>query len=438
MRITQNFILLLLISTFFLFSCNNDNRNTQLLSEAEYLLESNPQEALTILDSMEAPAFLNEDAHMKYIVTSIAAKKETQGNITTDTAIFEAVNYFKDKKDYKYNSLANYYAGWVYYLNNKSPQSLESFLNAAYYAQKSNNDLLTANSFNHIGYIYYEQDLFDSAVVNCMKALPYFDKVQNVEERKLVTLTNIGRAYEASNKLDSAILYFDKCLSLAKETNNELYQFHSLKNIGIVYYNKKEYNQAIKRFEVALAVNVSLINIKIEYDKIHRHLLHIYNEEHNITSAKKYAELVIASIPQVEDPYTLKGMYSALADYYEQAGDYKKALDYRNLEIDTKQLIANESTSEALLQADKDFYLTQKDKEAAQYRSQLCFVFIIGSIVVLVLIIFAFFIWKDHKKRKKDIKFHADKYDEMKDILIAMGNEYPAIEAEIKSMLEED
>ena len=52
-----------------------------------------------------------------------------------------------------------------------------------------------------------------------------------------------------------------------------------------------------------------------------------------------------------------------------------------------------------------------------------------------------FFILMAHRTHKKDlaeIQAHVDKYDELRIELFAKCDEYPKIEAEIKSMLEED
>ncbi|MBD8348357.1 tetratricopeptide repeat protein [Dysgonomonas sp. HGC4] len=43
-------------------------------------------------------------------------------------------------------------------------------------AERSQNHLLAAKSFNNIGYIYFKQDMFESAVVNYQKALLFFEE----------------------------------------------------------------------------------------------------------------------------------------------------------------------------------------------------------------------------------------------------------------------
>ena len=130
--------------------------------------------------------------------------------------------------------------------------------------------------------------------------------------------------------------------------------------------------------------------------------------------------------------------FSTLGDYYQLTGGYKQALEYRNLEIATQGQIKQQKDAPALLEADKNFYLVQKDREILELRSDVVFFLIIGAIVFGILLTFALFVWRNHKKNQAEIKFYAEKYDELREVLYAHINEYPKIEAEIKSMLEDD
>lgn len=366
MKLQLKYLFCLLIGAF-LFSCQKDTPQEKLLKQAQNsLVIGKPDIALNLLASIQYPEKMDKDAYMQYIVTYVGAKKETKADITKDTLIFEAQQYFNDKRDFKNSALANYYSGWVYDVNGKLPQSLESFMYSANAGSKSQNYLLAGKSFNNIGYIYFEQDLFDSAVINLKKALYHYDKVENIAPRKLRTLTNIGRSYEALNNLDSSYIYFYKCLSLAKETKNEAYEFYSLQNLGVVYYGMKDYDKAINCYQSALSIDlpddVDALNA-LNIQKIHLYLLNIYNEKQELEIAKQYADLVVEDLPKVTYKYTTKEMYAALSEYYKQLGDYKQALLNRNLEKATKEQIEQEKDVAGLLNGDKNFYLAQKRRQ---------------------------------------------------------------------------
>lgn len=428
--------LLYLLIGISLFSCQKEKSEDKLLQKAQTSLAlSKPDVALDLLASIQKPQKMDEYSYMQYIVTYVGAKYEAKEDIKDDTIILEAQRYFNKRGNVEESALANYYTAQFYDVNSDFPKALESYMHTVYEADKSNNYLLAGKSLNNIGYIYFEKALFDSAIVNYQKALFYYDKIENIDQRKLRTLTYIGSAYEALNSLDSAFLYFNKCLTLAKETENETYQFYSLKNLGVVSYGMEEYDKAIEYFHSALNMDFS---DEIEIRKAYLYLLNIYNKKQDPKSAKEYVDLVIASLPEVTYNYTLKEMYAALAEYYKQLGDYKQALNYSELERATKDQIEKEANAPALLQADKNFHLAQKEREAAQLRTHFYLYLSIVAIVIFIVLLFLLFLWKEHKKNKEEIKLHTEKYEIIKGMLHSMNQRYPHIEAEIKSMLEDN
>ncbi len=428
--------LFLMVTGILLFSCQKDNSQEKLLKQAENnLVIGKPDVTLNLLASIQNPEKMDKGSYMQYIVTYVGAKKETKADITSDTLIFEAQNYLNDTKDYKNSALANYYAGWVFYVNNKLPQSLGSFMYGAEAADKSKDHLLAAKSFNNIGYIYFGRMLLDSAIVNYKKALEHYDKIENVDKNRIQVLTNIGLAFEGNNKLDSAYVYFQKALNLAKQTGNKLEESQLYHNLGLTCYGMNEYEESIEFFHSALAMNTSSDS---EITQINLYLLNIYNKKQDHKLAKQYADSVILNLPNVTNSYTIKEIYAALAEYYKQIGDYKQALEYSELEKNTKEQIEKEKNVPALLEADKSFYLAKKDREVQELKSDVVFFLVVGGVIICIVLVFIFFIWNDSKKGKAEIRECAERYDEIKALLFSMGEKYPKIEAEIKSMLEND
>lgn len=425
-----------LLTGILLFSCQKNNPQEKLLIQAQdSLIMGKSDITLDLIASIQDPKKMNKESYMQYIVISVGAKYETKADITKDTLIFEAQRYFNKKEDLKYTVLANYYTAQLYDESGNFPKALESYMLAADAADKSNNDLLAGKSLNNIGYIYYEQMLFESAIVNYKKALQHYSKLEDVDKKKLKTIINIGRSYEGDNKLDSAYFYFQKGLDLARQTGHKLEERQLYHNLGLTCYGMQDYDKSIEYFDSALAMGSSS---DTEVRQIHLYLLNAYNKKNDTLKSKQYANLVIADLPEVTYIHTVKEMYSSLADYYSQTGDYKQALHYRDLEKSTKEQIDQETDAPALLLADKNFYIDQKEKEAQIFRSNAIFVFLIGASAFCILLVFFLFVWRRHKKDQADILFYGDKYDIMRQALYAHIDEYPRIEAEIKSMLEDD
>lgn len=436
MKLLFNYLLCILIALLSISSCQNETSQERLLNKAQnHLVTGKPDVALILLDSIQNPEKMDKDSYMQYIVIYTGAKYESKQDIKSDTLIFDAQRYFNEKGKSKYTPLANYYAAQLHDENGNFPKAVEFYMYTANSTDKSNNSLLGSKSLNNIGYIYYQQELYDSAIVNYQKALSYYDKVDSIDQRKLRILTNIGRVYEGDNKLDSAYAYFNYALEDAIKANNEKYKSFSSQNLGVVCYGMKNYDNAIAYFQSVIAMGVTG---ESEISQIHLYLLNIYNKGGDLKSAKQYADLVTSSLPEVTYSYTVKEMYAALSDYYKQSGDYQQALQYKDLEKSTNDKIQKEANAPALLAADKNYYLTQKNGEALELRDKIFLLLLIGISCSVIILFFLVLAWKNYKKDKVEIKLYTDKYNDIRRILVTMDNEYPRIEAEIKAILESD
>lgn len=153
---------------------------------------------------------------------------------------------------------------------------------------------------------------------NYQRALLYYDKLENVSQRKIELFTDTGRSFEDANRLDTAYCYFNKALEKATQLNDGRNISFSLQNLGVVWYGMGQYDKAIDNFRSALAMNAS---DESEKSKKYIFLLHSYNKKSDLKSAKQYADLMVSVLPEVSNKYTLKGMSSALSDYFELIWD---------------------------------------------------------------------------------------------------------------------
>lgn len=426
------FLFLLIVLS--LFSCKKDNSQELLQKAQNSLAVSKPDMAMELLDSIRNPESMAEKEYMHYIVTYIGAKYEAGKDITKDSLILVAQRYLNKKGKPDESAIANYYTAQYYDENANFPKALEFYMNTVLEADKSKNYLLAGKSSNNIGYIYYNKQVLDSAIINYQMALSYYDKVENAENRKLRTLNYIGRAYEESNRFDSAYIYYNKTLAKAIETNNEKYQSFSLQNLGVLCYNMADYDKAIEYYRKALDMAVTN---EEHIRKIHIGMLMVYNKKQDIQSASQYADSVTANLPQVTFNPTLKVIYAALADYYNQKGDYKQSINYSNLEKTVSDLIEKEKNIPALLEGDKNFYIKQKEREA-QELIEIVLWSVAGG-VFSFLFLFSLFIYdrRDTKRFKQEIERRTENYDLALAHLRKENEKYPKIEAEIKAIVEE-
>lgn len=110
-RVAKCFFIVLL---FVQFSCkDNKQTNKLIIDKAQREIEVNPQRALALLDSIINPEMMEKDDYMNYILLLVEAKINTRQDISGDTIIYEAQDYFNGKNDIQKAGLANYIAGRV-------------------------------------------------------------------------------------------------------------------------------------------------------------------------------------------------------------------------------------------------------------------------------------------------------------------------------------
>lgn len=432
MTIVKYFLLSSIICLF--LSCKQDNASIDLLREAQAVIESEPEKALSLLDSIHTPENMDKDSYMQYIVKRVQAKYELHQDVTGDTLIFEAQKYFDTKNNPEKSALANYYAGCVNREMKKYDKSLSYFLKSSEYANKKRNNKLSGKIYEYIGALYLRQGLMDSAVINYKKAINYF----NIERDSISTLraTNqVGRSYEDIGNLDSAYLYFSNALQIAENLNNKKHISNITQNLGATSFGMGEYDRAIAYFRSALSMEATN---ERQVRKINQLLLKTFNKTNDLSSAKEYALKVETSLPDVTDIHTIKIMYSTLSEYYKLTGNYKQALKYKELEIETAKQIAKEEQPLEMIKADTSFRIEQKDKVYGELLYNFYLYLSISVVILIIILIFVIFTFKQRKKDQETFRLEKEKFNKIKESLEASNRNYPRIEAEIKAMLEDN
>ncbi|PXV69016.1 tetratricopeptide repeat protein [Dysgonomonas alginatilytica] len=431
MKISTNFLLLLL--PCILFSCKQNNASTDLLRQAQNIVEDKPNEALALLDSIQNTEDMDADSYMQHIVTRIHAKYKTKQEILGDTLVFEAQEYFDGSKNSEQAALANYYAGIINRKMNRYDKSLISFLKAGVNATKTGDNKLSGRISDYIGAVYFEQGAMDSAALNYRKALHCYSLEK--DSISMMRATNqIGRCYEDLGKLDSAYVYFNNALQIAKNINGEKYKNNITQNLGVITYKMGEYDKAIEYYQSVLDMKITDDN---QRHRAYLSLLKIYNLKQDKNLAKEFALKVEASLPDVTDIKTKKEMYAALTNYYKLTGDYKQALNYSELKNETILQIAKEEQPAEMIKADTNFRIEQKDRFYGELQSDFYLYLTVGIVVLLTLVVFISLALRQRKKDKEEFRLEAEKYERARRYLEASNKDYARIEAEIKEMLED-
>lgn len=154
---------------------------------------------------------------------------------------------------------------------------------------------------------------------------------------KQINLNNsVGLSYQYSQKYDSALVYFNKCMSLAQNYDGSDAYCTVLNNLGLTYYALQNYNLSEQMFEKAYACLLEYRNEE-HLPSVINNLFSLYtrNDKENIDSLviqlKQYADVEGSKIQSI--------IYLNLGLFYYETDQLSKSerylLEAKNMVSDT-------------------------------------------------------------------------------------------------------
>ena len=126
--------------TLLMSSCSGDFRKSEkILEQAENIVELHPDSTLSLLEAIRNPYLLTKEQHAKYVLRLVQAKDKCDKDITADTLIFQARDYFEIKKSFNELWFAEFYCGRVFQAKGKRNEAMKAYLKAGSVAKELDN-----------------------------------------------------------------------------------------------------------------------------------------------------------------------------------------------------------------------------------------------------------------------------------------------------------
>lgn len=422
-------IISITITTHFFVACNPQPESTDLLTEAQSLVESNPDSAMILIDSLFYPEkSLSKDHYMRYLVTRTQAKYKTYRPIVEDTLIFQARDYFsKRNKEPRMAALAWFYSGCLYRERNDIEDAIQHYTEAKTYAAKTTDSALQGLIQYNIGDLFVQSGLYTKALDN-YKAAALFYKEN--PEKESYSLSAVGRMYLLDRKPDSAFIYLQKGLDIAESTNDNTLQGLLKQNIAVAYQEIGQYSEAENYLRQSY-----LHQSYQEESRYYLNLAKLYSKMGQQDSTVLYSEKLKSSI-ELSNSNSLKASaYNYLSKWETSNGNSKEALNYQNIYINSLMQTMEDRKNQSVFEIEQKYNF---EKQQNQYnRRNLRFkqiLILVMSILLVVAIVSLFLFRKMIKERNEKIKMqnnvltlHATNKD-----LLSVEREYQTIETELR------
>ena len=386
---SSKFALLFIVPALLLLACNPQREASDLLRQAQSLVDTQPDKALRLIDSIFYPErSLSTRQYMSYLVTRVRIHHQNSIPINDNTFIFTARDYFARRhNDRQQTALAFFYSGRVYHAQDNLERAIEHYRRATIYAAQINDiDLQGLIHFN-MGNLFASTGLHLEALEEYKKAERLFASSlsDSAVERQLRCFVAIGTRYMLLGQKNNSFAVLYKGLELAKRSgNSELLRILS-QNISVSYSKIGEYKNAEKHLRQAFALNRDAT----ERPRYYLNFAHLFMNTGQTDSLNLYIDKLRQTV-KLSDNLSFKvAIYNFLAKEAKARNDLKAAFEYLRKDLALVEQIHQRRLDHSVYEARRRFdYRWHQDAHTqALLRTQrISIIFLIFALTASLLV----------------------------------------------------
>lgn len=203
-RTTRLTVLMMLSSVLMtLISCDWHSEVWNELNQAEQLMGTKPDSALTIIERIDTSAIKGEEEAARYALLKSMALDKNYIDTTTFDILQPAIDYYIEHGSPDEQLRTYYYQGRIYQNLGSQDLAMQSFMRGKEYCQKSSDTLTMANLMVAQATIQYSIYKFDEFINNNLEAANLYKAIGRTDYEIL----------SLANALDGSILSKNKILA---------------------------------------------------------------------------------------------------------------------------------------------------------------------------------------------------------------------------------
>lgn len=380
-------ILLVSVGSIFmsvsLSSCSSPSVKNQLLLCADSLMETYPDSALSILESITYPQKMPRADRALYALLLTQARHKNYIALEDDSLIKTAVDYYGDKKKSLRAAKAHYYWGAIYSEKGYASFAVEEYLTAIRLMPVRNEFL--AMIYDNLAECYEEDRLYNVAIENYRAAY----QILKGKDEQTYPMRGIARVFLLQNEKDSALYYYQQALDCALADQDSSLIGALYHDLAMVYNEKKDYVQADKFVSKAIllqgqdAINTCLSKAQI--------MLNL----NKLDSASYFFSKNMDEL----DIYGKAVCYDGMYQIAKRKGEWKTAtenMDAYKILYDSMQIMTDNEELNRLMDKHQ---LEEHKRLLSEHTRTLIFSLITAFSSLMIICVFCF-MWNDRKRKK--------------------------------------
>lgn len=235
------YICIMLLGIMCFVGCNDCHGNKKLLAQTDSLLQSRPDSALKLLNSIEKDAGFSEAEWMQFVWNCAQARYRMGMSLAEDSLLPEAIHYYRERKDSS-RMLDGYLLEASYYKWMKQEERMdEAIENGLDYAIARKDTFWLLLFYRGKAEIAYLRNDHSQAIELMEKILQYADKLSVREHCSI--LYDLGLNMALANHPSSSD-YLEQSIDMALAAADTASACHYLRNYAAFLANSHEYTKS--------------------------------------------------------------------------------------------------------------------------------------------------------------------------------------------------
>lgn len=319
-------------STFYLIIClltlvTCDKRSAVLPTElvhADSLMQSHPDSALVILDSMKIPSPENKLQYATWCLLITQARDKNYIKHTSDSLINIALEYFEKLDDPVRKATALYYEGRVNYDMNRAEEAATFYLRARDVAKNTTDYSLLCLINSHLGTLYLHRDLC-TQTTEAYEIAHDYSLLLGDSATISYSFSYLGRASIICGDMEKAVSYYKEAIDLAEQSRNLRALTLACAEIAMAYTEMGALDSSL--YYQVKSLSIDERSGSLDFSQIRLGIGETYRLIGQFDSAYYYLENALNST----NLYVKRNASQELYYLYRDFGKYKEAIVHNDL-----------------------------------------------------------------------------------------------------------
>ena len=392
MKKLYSLIVLLVVLLF--GACSDPKHVTEPLHRAEALMNEHPDSALNLLKGIAQTELQTPAHHARYALLYSQALDKNYIDLTSDSLISIAVDYYKDRDDVRAKFFSYYYLGRIYTNANNPTQATLAYMEAEQLVDELGDDYAAGLLYKQIGLIYKSYYDFPKSLQAHQQAIEHFTKAGKPIHKIQAQLT-LSSVYRSLNEKENSYKVLQNALMESQDLNNQGLIKSCINNLIAVCVDLEKWEEATQWYQEYQKNNSRNYPTIAFYGYIAR--LHAKNK--NFKEAFMLLDETWKKTKNLQDSINL---YYAESQVHLMNKAWEKAYQSMAKSVSHQNTIVRNSLQQPVLTTQNNFLNQELEHKEYKLRMEK-YVRLLGfTILLLVSVIVITFLRKRFQKRLKE------------------------------------